>query len=184
MNELLQALDDILKSQFKRETQSGIYVLEELDEPGYPLTKIKKTGRTLLYRFPHNVEQGIDIFPLFDRKVADLTKICDYVVFYPYEEEKKAVFFVFLCELKTNNTNGAIKQVQATKILANYLIEMAQRYLNFKTFLVEYRALIFSTTNIPKLSTKFKPAYEVSSSGLKFKHLKVGADCQLNYHCY
>jgi len=184
MNELLQALDDILKSQFKMETQSGICILEEPGEPDYPLIKIKKTGKTLLYRFPHNVEQGIDIFPLFDRKMADLTKICDYVIFYPYKQGDKTTFFVFLCELKTNNTNGAIKQVQATKILANYLIEMAQRYLNFKTFQVEYRALIFSTTNIPKLSTKIKPDYEVSSSGLKFKHLKTGEDCQLNHHCY
>jgi hypothetical protein len=126
MNELLEALDDILKSQFKMKTPGGIYTLEETDEPDYPSTKIKKTGKTLLYRFPHNVERkgGTDIFPLFNRKVADLTKICDYVIFYPREAD----FFVFLCELKSNNIKGAVKQVEATKILTNYLIEMAQRY--------------------------------------------------------
>jgi hypothetical protein len=113
--------------------------------------------------------------------VVFLTQICDYIIFYPFGQK----MFVFLCELKTSNITGSSKQLQASETLANYIINMAMRYLNVKSFDVEYRALVFSTSNTIRFATNVKKdAYLEYPSGLKHKHLRTGEDCQLDHHCY
>jgi hypothetical protein len=93
--------------------------------------------------------------------------------------------FVFLCELKTTNITGSSKQLQASGILASYIVKMAQLYLNFRDFNVEYRALIFSTRKIKPITNKrFKELYLEYPNGLKHKHLRAGEICQLDHHCY
>jgi hypothetical protein len=179
MKDLLQTLDDILKLDFKQDTESGSYILKEPENPvGYPITIIKKKGKALSYKFD---TKKVDIFPLFKKEVAFLTQICDYIIFYPFEQK----MFVFLCELKTNNITGSSKQLQASEILAHYIVKMAIKYLNFKSFDVEYRALVFSTSNTIRFATHVKKeAYLEYPSGLKHKHLRAGEDCQLDHHCY
>jgi len=64
-------------------------------------------------------------------------------------------------------------------------VQVAQMYLNFKVFNVEYRALIFSTRTIKSItSKKTKEPYLEYPNGLKHKHLRAGEICQLDYHCY
>ncbi|RKZ62722.1 MAG: hypothetical protein DRR08_05385 [Candidatus Parabeggiatoa sp. nov. 2] len=178
MDVLLQALDNIIKLAFKQDTQGGIFVLEEPYNNDYPVTLIKKRGKALAYQFD---KKGFEIYPVFKNEVALVNKVCDYVIFYPY----KQTLFVFLCELKTTNITGSSKQVQATEIFANFIVKMAQMYLNFKVFNVEYRALIFSTRTIKSItSKKTKEPYLEYPNGLKHKHLRAGEICQLDYHCY
>ena len=179
MKDFLQALDDILKFDFKQDTEGGSYILKELENPtDYPITFIKKKGKALSYKFD---TKEVDIFPLFKKEVAFLTQICDYIIFYPFEQK----MFVFLCELKTNNITGSSKQLQASEILANYIVNMAMKYLNLKSFDVEYRALVFSTSNTIRFATNVKKdVYLEYPSGLKHKHLRAGEDCQLDHHCY
>lgn len=99
----------------------------------------------------------------------------------PFEQK----MFVFLCELKTNNITGSSKQLQSSEILANYIVKMATKHLNLKSFDVEYRALVFSTSNTIRFATNVKKdAYLKYPSGLKHKHLRAGEDCQLDHHCY
>jgi len=107
--------------------------------------------------------------------------MCDYIIFYPYEN----VMFVFLCELKTKKVSHSSKQVEAAKLLAEFILKMAERQLNFKRFQVEYRALIFSTSSKRRFSTSRKGVYsEYPASQLKYKHLKAGRSCYLDHHCY
>ncbi len=42
MDDLLEALDNIIKLAFKQNTQGGIFVLEEPENNDYPVTLIKK----------------------------------------------------------------------------------------------------------------------------------------------
>ncbi len=174
MKELLNAIDAIIVSPFKHRTT----ILEEPKEPGYPTTSIIKVGKALLYKFEAD---ELDIFPYFNKALPFLNSMCDYIIFYPYEN----VMFVFLCELKTKKVSHSSKQVEAAKLLAEFILKMAERQLNFKRFQVEYRALIFSTSSKRRFSTSRKGVYsEYPASQLKYKHLKAGRSCYLDHHCY
>jgi hypothetical protein len=174
MKELLNTIDAIIVSRFKQRAA----ILEEPKEPGYPTTSIIKAGKALLYKFE---DEELDIFPYFNKAVPFLNSMCDYIIFYPYEN----VMFVFLCELKTKKVTHSSKQVESAKLLAEFIVKMAERQLNFKSFQVEYRALIFSTSSKRKFSTSRKGDYsQYSASKLKYKHLKAGRSCYLDHHCY
>jgi hypothetical protein len=178
MDDLLTTLDEVIKIEFKQDTQGGALILEEPENDDYPVTLIKKQGKALVYKFD---QKGVDIFPVFNPSVALLNKICDYVIFYPHNN----TMFVFLCELKMTNITGSSKQVQATSLLANYIVKMVQMYLNFRAFKVEYRALIFSTKKIKPITNKrFREPYLEYPNGLKHKHLRACEICQLEHHCY
>ncbi len=78
-----------------------------------------------------------------------------------------------LCELKTKKVSHSSKQVEAAKLLAEFILKMAERQLNFKRFQVEYRALIFSTFSKRRFYTSRKRVYsEYPASQLKYKQLK------------
>ncbi|RKZ39789.1 MAG: hypothetical protein DRR16_31935 [Candidatus Parabeggiatoa sp. nov. 3] len=135
-------------------------------------------GKALAYKFD---KKGFEIYPVLKNEVALVNKVCDYVIFYPHKER----LFVFLCELKTTNITGSSKQVQATEIFASCLVKIAQMYLNFRVFNVEYRSLIFSTRTIKSITNnKMKQPYLEYPNGLKHKHLRAGEICQLDSHCY
>ncbi len=174
MKELLNAIDTIIVSRFKQKS----IILEEPKQVDYPTTSIIKVGKALLYKFEAD---ELDIFPYFNKGMPFLNSMCDYIIFYPYEN----VMFVFLCELKTKKLTHSSKQVKAAKLLADFLLKMAERQLNFKHFQVEYRALIFSTSTKRRFSTSRKSAYsQYPASKLKYKHLKAGRSCYLDHHCY
>jgi hypothetical protein len=181
--ELLRALDKILEvNPFKVIMESNTFILGESTIDDYPSTrvKIKNQREALAYRFDFNRSE-IDMFPYLNEKVEGLTRMCDYIIFY----QRKGKLYVFLCELKSKNVKGSAKQVQAAEVFANFLIRMAERYLDdFKEFDVRYRALIFSGSNTRRFSTNVRnESYSQYKNGLKFKHLKCGEDCSLHVHC-
>ncbi|MEK8020994.1 MAG: hypothetical protein VSS75_029340 [Candidatus Parabeggiatoa sp.] len=174
MKELLNVIDTIIVSRFKQKPT----LLEEPKAPGYPTTPIIKVGKALLYKFEPD---ELDLFPYFNKAVPFLNSLCDYIIFYPYEN----ILFVFLCELKTKKVSHSSKQVESAKLLAEFILKMAERQLNFKHFQVEYRALIFSTYSKRRFSTSRKGVYsQYPASHLKYKHLKAGRSCYLDHHCY
>ncbi|OAD21531.1 hypothetical protein THIOM_002696 [Candidatus Thiomargarita nelsonii] len=175
MKELLNALDEIIVPRFKQRSA----ILEEPKNAAYPSTKIRKVGKALFCQFDTD---ELDIFPYFNQTVPFLNSMCDYTIFYPYEN----TMFVFLCELKTEKVNNSSKQLESAKLFAEFLINMAEKHLNFKKFMIEYRALIFSTSDKRRFSTNVKKdAYsQYQASQLKYKHLKAGRNCYLDHHCY
>jgi hypothetical protein len=172
MKELLNAIDEIIVSRFKQKTS----ILEESKIVGYPKITIRKTGKALFYKF-----DTLDIFPYFNKAVPFLNSMCDYIIFYPYE----TTLFVFLCELKTKRIHNSSKQLESAKIFAKFIINTAEKHLNFKKFKIEYRALIFSTSDKRRFSTTVKKnAYlQYQASNLKYKHLKANRSCYLDHHC-
>lgn len=139
MKDLLNAIDEIIIPRFKQTTA----ILGESKKADYPTTKIIKVGKALFCKFDTD---ELDIFPYFNKTVPFLNSMCDYIIFYPYEK----TMFVFLCELKTEKIKNSGKQVEAAKIFAEFVINIAKRHLNFKSFNIEYRALIFSISKTKK----------------------------------
>jgi hypothetical protein len=179
MQDLISVLDEIIDPKFKCSPESGSYKLKELKTPQYPVTIIKTDGKIACYTF--DVE-GQDIFPFFQNKEG-LKKVCDYILFYIHEDKT----YIFLCELKSKQQNvekAAMKQLKAAKIFVEFLVATARRYKREK-FPVTYRALIFSLSNFPKLSTNVKSDLKYHKGhSIFFKHLRAGQDCYLEYHCH
>lgn len=192
MEELLRTVEQILVPEItqnkkkyclkQEETENqALKLWEESHQEKAVITHLKKKRKALYYKF-YNEELRHILF--LNKEIKNLTKLSDYFIFYPYKEK----FYVFVCELKTENTKGegAGKQVQAAEILAKYIVAMAIRQLNFQKFDVEYRALIFSTSNTIEFDTNIAnpQPYLKYNNGLKYKHLQLGTNFYLESFCY
>jgi hypothetical protein len=183
---VLQKLEEIIKQEFKVAQVGGTLLLEEPQVKGYPLTILKKKGAILAYNFDVK-DSNNAIFPIFEPNVQYLTTIADYIVFYPYKDE---TLFVFVCNLKSNNTTGASEQAQGGWLLSEYIVKTVERLLNFPDDMpVQYRSLIFTTNpSVPptRFSSNVKqdPYVPLGRSLLKSKTLKAGDDCFLDTLCF
>jgi len=180
MKNLLNTLDRILDERFKgEESEYNSFKLYEKNNEKSPVSYLQKKRKGLCYHFP--VEEK-DLILILNKKVKNITSLCDFFVFFPHKE----ILFVFLCELKTNSTKGSSNQVQTSEILARYIISMAEKELDFKKFNIEYRALIFSTSSKTEFDTNIsKPSpYFQYENGLKHKHLKLGENYKIELLCY
>ena len=149
MSGLLQAIGDILKPEMLIR-QSPI-VLQE-DHPGStcePIT-LKTTGNVVVLKSDH---PSLKPFPLFRDDRPGATRMCDYIIFYaaPAGAPRRSPgqgrrLFVFLCELKTGKTSGALEQIVNGYHLAGYIVSMARSHFGVhENPAVFYRGLIFST---------------------------------------
>lgn len=98
-----------------------------LEEPGVmkvPIEGKPRVAECTLYRIDPN--QG-DPFPFFRDKESGgpkgLKDICDYIMLVDYHDK----LFILLIELKCRKNNHAKEQLEATKILIDYLIKSAIR---------------------------------------------------------
>jgi hypothetical protein len=190
MEELLRTIEQILVPEItqnkkkyclkQEETEyQSLKLWEESHQEKAFITYLKKKRKSLYYKF-YNEE--LDLILFLNKKVENVTKLSDYFIFYPHKDK----FYVFVCELKTTNTNGVSKQVQAAEILAKYIVAMAIRQLNFRQFDVEYRALIFSTSNTIEFDSNITnpQPYQKYDNDLKYKHLQLGTTFNLDNFCY
>jgi hypothetical protein len=173
-HELLQTLTDMLHTDFK--VAGGKIELQ--DSSSSPVI-LNKSGKVLQLRFD---KDSVDIFPYLEKSFAGSRTISDNVLIYTH----KGKLFVFIIELKTKNTTGALEQARAGFALAKYICETARRLQNYPTIGIEYRALIFSN-RVPPLKQTTKPQriyIENDRSGLQFVHLKAGQSYDLNALCH
>jgi hypothetical protein len=183
---ILQKLEEIIKQDFKVAQIGGTLQLEESEAKGYPVTILKKNGAILAYNFDAK-NSNVAVFPIFEPSFPNLTIIADYIIFYPYKDE---TLFVFVCNLKSDNTTSASEQAQGGWLLAEYIVKTVKRLLKYpENMPVEYRSLIFTTKlNVPttRFSTNIKQdAYvPLGRSGLKSKTFKAGEDCYLDVLCF
>ena len=183
---VLQKLEEIIKNDFKVAQIGGTLRLEESEAKGYPVTVLKKNGTVLAYNFDVK-DSNAAVFPIFEPNFPNLTAIADYIVFYPHKDE---TLFVFVCNLKSDNTTGVSEQAQGGWLLSEYIVKTVERLLKYPdTMPVEYRSLIFTTKpNVPttRFSTNIKQdAYvPLGRSELKSKTFKAGDDCFLDVLCF
>jgi len=178
---LIQNLKDALHSSFCEDTS----VLTEAD-PG------SKSGETRLTAI-HNglilkLPAGATLFPLFDPKRDGITKLCDYVILLPREKGERLV--VLLCELKSTNPKGHLKQLRSGLLLLEYAINVVllahppQRLPP----LIEYRGI--TLTKSPNVSPRgaTKPATSTDflrdgETGLPHLMAAAGREHHINAFC-
>jgi hypothetical protein len=177
---ILTKLEEIIKTEFRVDATKGSYFLVEEAEENYPKTQIKQRGKMLVYSFDKH-DSNDSVFPIFNAKIAGLTAINDYLIFYPKHEK----LFIFICDLKTKSAS-ATKQLNSGKALASYIINMAIKQMNFLPVSVEFRGLIFIKDNNPMLKSSTNPQkYSVlGKSKLAKQILKAGIPCYLDRLCF
>ena len=184
--ELFDQLEKIIHNKFCLEvTNQGFFMLTDDEE-----IKIKKLPPSpVQYHSEKNFlpckfdfkDSNEELFKAFDVSVRGVSRMCDYILFFEKREKKKApTLFVFLCELKATR-GGENKQLEASKIFAEFLVKTANRLLKFKPFKVEYRGIVFSNYQHTKFKTNLKnETYtKLAHSGLLQMRLRPGTNCIL-----
>ncbi|MEZ4453245.1 MAG: hypothetical protein R3B09_27530 [Nannocystaceae bacterium] len=122
------------------------------------------------------------LFPFFNPERASLSRLCDFIVFYPREEHARMV--VLLCELKSTSPRGFVPQLLGGQALAEYLIRAV--LLHAKPEIVptiEYRGVLFSTKAGVRRATGAGRGLDFEPGSLPWIHLRAGEDCQLDALC-
>lgn len=179
MNDFFLKIQEIIKSDFYCTSSEGKLVLQDKDENN------KKIGKPVHINAKTEIicleldKKNSSIFQFFEPSVTDLCKIADRILFY----SKNDTLYVFIIELKTEATGGAFKQIKASYILSEYIVNTVRRMLNFKVYNIEYRGLIFSGKTY-KLPTKPKDNFkEVENTDLKYQHFQSGLTINLDGIC-
>ncbi len=96
---------------------------------------------------PDQCAGGLErLFPLFHPDARGLRAMCDYIVFCQETAGDDNPLFVLLCELKSQKTTGAEKQIENGRLLADYILETAKLHHPMTTKpKVEHRGLVFTT---------------------------------------
>ena len=199
---LIEAIEAVLRPSM---ICHGNIVLEEIEESSTCLPiSLTKSGQAVVVRpdadgrvpcpVCQNKPKGTvndRIFGLFNAHIPDLTGMCDYIIFYQDSSGPKGdLLFVFLCELKSRKTEGAYKQAENGKLLAEHILNMARHHRpSSQPHDVIYRGLIFGTKYklIPKgRLTDSSCAYQPSSKKIPrmgFAYLPCGGRYPLRYFC-
>lgn len=150
--DVLIKLTDIIVNPYQYSIRRGNFILTEGDtQSKCKQVELKKRGKILVLKFDQVLDKTLDILPFF-KNIEDVKKICDYIIIYPFKDTDK--LFVFICELKSTNTNKAGMQVHAGFHFAQYLINTALRLIRDKKCDIQYRALIFSMKPLMKGTTR------------------------------
>ncbi len=93
------------------------------------MANISNISFTLDKRIVDSNGQEINVFGFLKRGTADINKKNDLIVICPKDNERILELTVFLIELKSKNTKGALKQILSGMIFVEYLIDIYK--LNF-----------------------------------------------------
>jgi hypothetical protein len=185
---ILSIIEEILVDDFKESETGGCYELKENKKKDYPITKVKKEGKLLVYSFD---KDGFSLFPYF-KGVKPINKCCDYVFFYL----RNKILWVFTCELKSGSTQDATKKLYNSNIFISYVMKSLEAYCIVNNKIVnnnilsniEMRSLILSTKkkHLTPLPTNPRKAKYPTNNKFKFKYLNLqtGTDIQLNTLCF
>ena len=179
---LIQLFEEILDNSFKVKPNGNAYDLVEDSIPNYPITKLKKKGKTLVYKFDE-----IRIFPFFNIGKKFINKSSDYVIF----NEKEDTLFVFVVELKSNNPKDAYPQLYASEKFVNFVDSMIEAYCKINKIPIQgntelaIRHIILSLKS-PRFATNVKvdnKYYIHKQFGYQYLHKKAGTDLFLENLC-
>lgn len=175
MQDFFHKTQEIIHTNYIYCQTGGQLELQDKDDRG------RKIGKPVFIKTRNEIicleldKKNDNIFKFFNN-VTDLCKIADRILFY----SKNEILYVFIVELKTEATGGAIKQVKASYVLSEYVVNTVRRMLNFKEINVEYRGLIFSNKSY-KLPTSPKDNYTVvENTNLKYQHFQAGQTINLD----
>lgn len=129
-----------------------------------------------LYKFDDDAQK---LFPFFKQNVKSLLSLCDYVLF-AYMQKK---CYIILFELKRGKSRDAEKQIDATKIFIDYLINTADRLsrINEEEFKFDKRAIIFRKVIVKRsYSIKEKILPIIGNNKEDYQHIVIKDTLRLN----
>lgn len=178
VNTVFNKISDIIRADFKNSFQGGNVILQ--DSSSKPV-KINKTGSFLCMQPDKKIKDWKNNFPFFETSIPELCNVSDHLIIYP----KINSLFVFIIELKSTNTTGAIKQVRASFELSKYICGTAKRMLNNPDIDIKYRGIIFSNkTFLGTTKPKNLKYIKDLNPELEFKHLQSGRVLDLDTLTY
>lgn len=175
MPDFLQKLNDVIADPFVCNANGGKLRLQEFDENGV------KVGRPVTFLLPGNIvclqldKRGKNIFPFFSREIPDLCKIADRLIFHSKDES----LWVFIIELKSGGTSGAIKQLKASFVLSEYVVQTVRRIMDFPILKVNYRGLVVSPKTYKQLTSPKHNFTVVPNTSFKYQHISSNRDIRL-----
>ncbi len=167
--QFISLLDKIINPNFKLSNSGGnITFIEKQVSEGKCEKVIIQTSRKV---FALSLDiKGLEPFSCFNRSIKEYTKKNDGILFFL----KNNQLIVLLIELKSDNLGQYLKQLKAGKNFSQYLINQINIFseLNIEKEDIVYKAIVFSTRNIPakgttrKLKLKFEDRSDLSCAEL------------------
>jgi hypothetical protein len=132
------------------------------------------------------IEDASKIFPYYDNSKINVCKMCDYIIFYIANHDN---LYVFMVELKSDNSRGFEQQLQAGNNFAQFIVNTSVRVLHSKNKMlylekninIEYRGILVSK-KVYKNTTKPRQLYEKKAFTLPYtKHTSSPDQINLEY---
>lgn len=194
IDKLFSKIQEIIDHEYHYPTSStGKLILrEENENASCQEIPVKKHGKIFVIRFM--VERKGRLLLFFANTHPAGSKMCDYIVIYPKEVKGNIKLFVFLCELKSNNTKGSGRQIRLGFYLAKYIISVASEFLKkddkdslvyVPEAVVEYRGLIFSVVGHRMSTNPRNERYNiVPGMNLRYQHVQCGQEWDVDAYCF
>lgn len=167
MNEIV-FLQKVLSEVYLKKDAEALLMLEPADTLHSPQrvtidNRLNSLSDLYLYDFSKANEDGNFLLPFFNhRKIAPnispkgLTKFCDYILLLSHED----IPYVFFLELKRGICDDADKQIEASEMFMDYVIDSAERIKgennvsDFDKQRIRFRRIIVQEEHSNKRQTK------------------------------
>jgi len=177
----IEYLSNIINANYLQTGDMALTMVEPEDE-GNGLSEQRITVRTdshnissmKLYCF--NTHQSTPLLPFFNQNTVEpnkspkgLTSFCDYILLVQHAKG----LFVFLLEMKRGTKEGAGKQLEASRLFFDYVLNTADRikeensYPDFSADNISFRTIILQEASSPKRITKPKEISEMKKEELE-----------------
>lgn len=165
---MINNIYSLISNTYSIQQTRNLYYLFEKQEPTFPKTVVKTTGKTQLYKFDEDTDK---LLPFF-KNVKGAKSIADYVFF----QESNNQLYVFIFELSTKKHKT--HQFEPTKLFVEYILNTYKRIYG-TNLIVNFRNVIIRKNYQPKKTTK---------PSLPFKNgepeiIKAGSEIMITNYC-
>lgn len=159
----------ILNSDFLQKGNDALTLIEPaVGENKEQRVVVKSASNSIssmkLYRFNNIEEDGKVLFPYFNQRTVEpvaphgLNSFCDYILLVQHVNG----LFVFFLEMKRGRHDDADKQIEASTVFFDYIMQSAERikaengFQDFDPQQVSYRKIVINNASSNKRITKDK----------------------------
>ena len=159
----------ILNSDFLQKGNDALTLIEPaVGENKEQRVVVKSASNSIssmkLYRFNNLEEDGKVLFPYFNQRTVEpeaphgLNSFCDYILLVQHVKG----LFVFFLEMKRGRHDDADKQIEASSVFFDYIMQSAERikvengFQDFDPQQVRYRKIVINNATSNKRITKDK----------------------------
>ena len=167
--EYIDYFEWILNSDFLQKGNDALTLIEPaVGENKEQRVVVKSASNSIssmkLYRFNNLEEDGKVLFPYFNQRTVEpeaphgLNSFCDYILLVQHVKG----LYVFFLEMKRGRHDDADKQIEASSVFFDYIMQSAERikvengFQDFDPQQVRYRKIVINNATSNKRITKDK----------------------------